>query len=293
MTELADTKLLDFVETHPRLLILTGAGISTAAGLGDYRDKKGQWKRAQPITGQEFIGNELARKRYWARSCVGWPSFSKAQPTASHKALRVLQQTGHARFLVTQNVDRLHQKAGHENVIDLHGVLETVSCVQCKKQLKRDDFQQEITTRNPWLLTLSAEYAPDGDADLEIDNLDSLKVPECPGCGDILKPDVVFFGESVPREVVSTVMQHLSEVDALMVAGSSLMVYSGYRFCKQAEHLDKPLIIVNDGITRADEIASLKLTGDCGALLQALAKQLQTGTTHLQRSDEADDLSDL
>ena len=266
-----DLALADFLQQHPSLMVLTGAGCSTAAGLGDYRDKTGQWKRKQPITGQVFINNESARKRYWARSSVGWPSFSRAMPAAAHRALRVLEHSGHIKLLVTQNVDRLHQKAGHEQVIDLHGVLASVSCITCRHAVNRDDFQDALIEQNAWLTTLTAAHAPDGDADLELSDLDAMQLPACESCGGILKPDVVFFGETVPRKTVDTAMRAIAAADALMVAGSSLMVYSGFRFCREARRLNKPIVIVNDGITRADDLAELKVAGDCGARLATLA----------------------
>jgi len=270
-----DSQLADFVAQHPNLMVLTGAGCSTASGLGDYRDKAGQWKRKQPITGQQFISNEAARKRYWARSSVGWPSFSNAQPGASHTALRTLEQLGHIHLLVTQNVDLLHQKAGHENCIDLHGVLASVSCIDCAHQMHRDDFQIELIAHNEWLTQLTAAHAPDGDADLETEGLENMHVPACPQCAGLLKPDVVFFGETVPKDIVAKAMQAVAHSDALLVAGSSLMVYSGFRFCREARRLDKPIAIVNDGVTRADELAALKIEGDCGERLSRLANSVR------------------
>jgi len=270
-TDTPDHQLADFLQRYPRLMVLTGAGISTASGLGDYRDKTGQWKRKQPITGQLFINNEAARKRYWARSSVGWPAFSDARPSLSHKALRVLEQRGHIELLVTQNVDRLHQKAGHENVIDLHGVLASVSCIECNNTIDRDDFQTQLLQHNDWLNHLSAEHAPDGDADLELESLDAMHVPACVNCAGILKPDVVFFGENVPRQTVHKAMQALAKADALLVTGSSLMVYSGFRFCREAQKIGKPIAIVNNGLTRADELAALKIEGDCGERLGKLS----------------------
>ncbi|MFK7890163.1 MAG: NAD-dependent protein deacetylase [Granulosicoccus sp.] len=271
-TDALDRQLASIVVSHPRLMVLTGAGISTAAGLNDYRNKQGQWKRQRPLTGQVFVASESARKRYWARSSVGWPSFSLAQPAASHFALREMQKSGIVQFLVTQNVDRLHQKAGHQDVVDLHGALETVSCIACSNTVSRDDFQIQLLDANSWLTSLSADYAPDGDADLELDSLEQMQIPDCPQCGNLLKPDVVFFGESVPRTKVQNSMQQLSAADALLVAGSSLMVYSGYRFCKEAHQSGKPIIIINDGVTRADAIATIKVGGDCGSRLTTLAQ---------------------
>lgn len=182
------------------ITVLSGAGCSTASGLGDYRDKAGQWKRAQPITGQVFLHNQAARHRYWARSAVGWPAFSKAKPNQAHTALAALEQAGVVSHLITQNVDQLHQRAGHKAVIDLHGVLASVSCANCAYQQSRDAFQIELLKANPWLSELNANYAPDGDADLQTDSkllskLNNMRIPACPECRPrgIMKPDVVFF----------------------------------------------------------------------------------------------------
>lgn len=279
MNDSEDIRLAEFLQQYPKLMVLTGAGCSTASGLGDYRDKAGQWKRKQPITGQVFISNEAARKRYWARSSVGWPSFSRAQPGPSHTALNKLETQGHIDLLVTQNVDQLHQKAGHQNVIDLHGLLASVSCIDCRFSMERDSFQIELLQHNEWLNHLTAAHAPDGDADLELDSLAAMTVPACIQCGGLLKPDVVFFGETVPKQTVMQAMDALADADALLVAGSSLMVYSGFRFCKEAQRLGRPIAIVNDGLTRADELATLKVAGDCGERLTKLvASQSETAT---------------
>jgi len=269
-----DRQLAEVINNYPRLFVLTGAGCSTASGLGDYRDVKGQWKRAQPITGKTFTDNVLARKRYWARSSVGWPSFQKASPSLAHTALVEIEKSDKLSLLVTQNVDRLHQKAGHKNVVDLHGVLDTVRCLGCQQTEHRNDFQLRLIESNPWLTELSAGYAPDGDADLEIDNIEELDVPSCKSCGGLLKPDVVFFGENVPRNTVISAMDTLRDSDALLVAGSSLMVYSGFRFCREAQKQGLPIILINNGKTRADDIATLKVDGDCGKRLNNLAMQL-------------------
>jgi len=262
-----DQLLAEHISRFNRLFVLTGAGCSTRSGLGDYRNTKGEWKRKQPITGQTFIGSELARKRYWARSSVGWPSFHAAQPGDAHHALRKLQEQKLLSTLVTQNVDQLHQKAGHKNVVDLHGVLSTVSCVDCDYSESRNQFQAKLLSINTWLKQLSARHAPDGDADLETDKLDRMDVPECPQCGGLLKPDVVFFGENVPKQKVQNSLDELRHSDALLVVGSSLMVYSGFRFCRDAQKRGQAIIIINDGVTRADDLAQLKITGDCGERL--------------------------
>jgi len=270
MSHQQQQQLAEFVEKHPRLFALTGAGCSTASGLGDYRDTNGAWKRKQPITGQNFINNELARKRYWARSSVGWPTFEKAKPNSAHHALKSLEDNKQLSLLVTQNVDRLHQKAGHKNVIDLHGVLATVSCLDCQLAVDRNDFQQRLLSFNPWLRKLTAEQAPDGDADLNIDQLETMWIPNCTVCQGLLKPDVVFFGENVPKSIVQMSMTALRDSDALLVAGSSLMVYSGFRFCRDAQKRNQPIVIVNNGKTRADGFATLNIQGDCGHLLKTL-----------------------
>ena len=275
--EAGDAALTAFVREHPALFVLGGAGCSTASGLGDYRDRNGEWKRRQPITGQTFLGDPLARARYWARSAIGWPAFGSARPGAAHHALATLQRAGYVRHLVTQNVDGLHQRAGHEGVVELHGTLATVGCVRCGHTLPRDDFQLELLAANPWLASLDAAYAPDGDADLELASPHEVSVPDCPRCGGLLKPDVVFFGENVPKETVALAMERLRGADALLVAGSSLMVFSGFRFCRDAAARGQPIVIVNDGRTRADELATLKVEGDCGTRLSRLASAVVRG----------------
>ena len=270
--------LISVISADTRVAVLTGAGCSTASGLGDYRDKTGNWKRKQPITGQLFRADKTARHRYWARSSIGWPAFSQARPSLAHRALAELERADIVQHLVTQNVDQLHQRAGHQSVIDLHGVLATVSCISCGLLVSRDDFQQQLLTDNAWLTTLSASYAPDGDADLDTNNelleqLNQMQIPDCPRCHDLMKPDVVFFGENVPTSRVELAMEQVRAADVLLVAGSSLMVFSGYRFCRDAWQRGQPIVILNDGKTRADELAMVKVSGDCGALLNELAKQ--------------------
>jgi len=262
-----------------RVAVLTGAGCSTASGLGDYRDKHGKWKRPQPITGQTFLSDQAARHRYWARSSVGWPQFKSAVPNRAHHALCQLEHQGIVTGLITQNVDELHQKAGQQSVLDLHGVLSVVRCVACNTAQHRDHFQSELLNKNPWLCSLSASYAPDGDADLDTSGtlrqqLLDMHIPGCPACGNLLKPDVVFFGENVPKPRVEFAMDMLRGADVLLVAGSSLMVYSGFRFCRDAHQRKQPIIILNNGDTRADDIATVKLNADCATGLQALVDLL-------------------
>jgi NAD-dependent SIR2 family protein deacetylase len=261
------TPLQHFIETHPRLFVLTGAGVSTDSGIPDYRDREGEWKRAPPVTLQAFMGEYSTRQRYWARSLVGWPHFVQARPNAAHLALAQLERRGQIKLLVTQNVDRLHQRAGSERVVDLHGRLDEVRCMACDWRLPRDAFQQQLIARNPAWQHLEATVAPDGDADLDGQDFARFDVPPCPRCGGIVKPDVVFFGEGVPRERVETATQALHAADAVLVAGSSLMVYSGYRFVQAAARVGKPVAAVTLGRTRADALLSLKVDERCSDAL--------------------------
>lgn len=268
----ATQSLSSVLQSTDHWLMLTGAGCSTQAGLGDYRDQKGEWKRPQPITGQLFREDEHARKRYWARSAVGWPHFAKAEPTRAHHAIAKFQQTGKAPCLITQNVDQLHQQANHENVIDLHGILGQVICLNCGSLSTRNDMQNRLVAMNPWLADLDASFAPDGDADLEHTLIDTVKVPACESCNGMLKPDVVFFGENVPKERIQRAFDALEKAEGLLVVGSSLMVYSGFRFCRKAVEHQKPIVLVNQGITRADDLASFKFEGECGELMETAIK---------------------
>jgi len=262
--------LADVLKSIDQWLVLTGAGCSTKAGLGDYRNQQGEWKRPQPITGQLFREDEHARKRYWARSAVGWPHFASAKPTLAHKAIAKFQQNGRAPCLITQNVDQLHQQAGHKNVIDLHGVLGQVICLSCGNLSTRNHMQERLTELNPWLKDLDASYAPDGDADLEHSLIDTVSIPACELCAGMLKPDVVFFGENVPKARSESAFDALNQAQGLLVVGSSLMVYSGFRFCRKAAEQQKPIVLVNQGITRADDLASYKYEGECGELMEAI-----------------------
>ena len=264
------TSLADFIDAHPRLFVLTGAGCSTDSGIPDYRDADGGWKRAPPVTFQAFMGEEHTRRRYWARSLVGWRHFGQAQPNGTHHALQRLEATGRLGLLVTQNVDGLHQRAGSRQVVELHGRLDQVRCMGCERRLPREAFQQELARLNPAWAALDATEAPDGDADLEAAHFGDFVIPPCPACGGVLKPDVVFFGENVPRERVTDAMQALEAADAMLVVGSSLMVFSGYRFAHAAARAGKPVAAVNLGRTRADPLLSLKVEQSCAEALAFL-----------------------
>lgn len=259
-----------FVAQHPRLFVITGAGCSTDSGIPDYRDLEGGWKRPQPVTYQAFVGELMTRKRYWARSLVGWRRFGSALPNGAHHALARLEANGKLALLLTQNVDGLHQAAGSQHVIDLHGRLDQVRCLACERRIPRVAFQALLLDNNPTWANLDAGDAPDGDADLDDQDFSGFVVPPCPHCGGMLKPDVVFFGESVPRHRVEDATRALETADAVLVVGSSLMVFSGYRFVNAAYRAGKPIAAVNLGQTRADPLLALKVEQSCAAALAFL-----------------------
>jgi NAD-dependent SIR2 family protein deacetylase len=265
-----DNPLSEFIERHRRLFVLTGAGCSTDSGIPDYRDANGDWKRARPVMFQAFMGDLHTRRRYWARSLVGWRRFGHSQPNDAHRALARLGQQGRTEVLVTQNVDGLHQSAGSTDVIDLHGRLDQVCCMGCERRSHREELQRRLLVLNPSWDRLDARDAPDGDADLDGLDFSGFDIPACEHCGGILKPDVVFYGESVPRQRVTAAMEAVERADAVLVIGSSLMVYSGYRFAQAASKAGKPLAAVNLGRTRADELLDLKVNQPCVSALAFL-----------------------
>jgi NAD-dependent SIR2 family protein deacetylase len=255
--------LREFIQRHPRLAVLTGAGVSTSSGIPDYRNEAGEWKRARPVEFRPFMTDPGVRQRYWARSTVGWPLMRAAQPNGAHRALAQLEARGVVRLLITQNVDGLHSTAGSRTVIDLHGRLDTVRCMACGHISPRHELQRQLLANNPAWAEIEGRVAPDGDVDIEGRDFGGFLVPDCPQCGGTLKPDVVFFGESVPRERVDRAFEGLANADALLVVGSSLMVYSGYRFAEAAAAAGKPIAAVNLGRTRADHLLALKINEPC------------------------------
>jgi NAD-dependent SIR2 family protein deacetylase len=216
------------------------------------------------------MGAALTRQRYWARGMIGWRRFSQARPNAAHHALARLEARGRTTLLLTQNVDRLHQAAGSARVIDLHGRLDRVRCMRCDHVLPRDLMQNRLSSLNPGWRSLDAAVGPDGDAMLEALDFSTFVVPPCPLCGGILKPDVVFFGENVPRERVAEARAGLEQADAVLVVGSSLMVWSGYRFVQAAAEAGKPIAAINLGRTRADDLLTLKVGAPCAEALAFL-----------------------
>ncbi|WP_404989841.1 NAD-dependent protein deacetylase [Caballeronia sp. LZ029] len=267
-------QLHEFVERHPRLFVLSGAGISTESGIPCYRDREGQRTGRAPILLKDFLGSDYARRRYWARSLIGWPVVQNAQPNAAHHALRALDARSRVHRLVTQNVDGLHIRAGNPDVIELHGNIGRVRCIECGERHTRAAVQRMLEAANPDFIGYTAPAVPDGDAHIEDLDFASFDVPGCTRCGGVLKPDVVFFGESVPRVLVDDAARSLEAADAMLVVGSSLMVYSGYRFCEWAAKSGKPIAAINIGKTRADALLALKVEAPCSEALERLIERL-------------------
>ena len=250
-------------------LVITGAGISAASGVPTYRDRNGHWQRKPPVTHQDFLNSSVTRQRFWSRNMVGWRFMMKAQPNCAHNVLMALEQEGVVSGIVTQNVDGLHQRAGSRNVIDLHGRIDTVTCMTCRLQLSRQTLQLWLEQNNPEFVLRTGHIAPDGDAELDELDFSVIKGPECSYCGGLLKPDAVFFGDSIPKSRLIKAKNQLLNADALLVIGSSLSAYSGYRFCLWARDQGKPIVIINQGVTRADILAVVTSDIDCSEILQA------------------------
>ncbi len=259
------------------LAILTGAGISTDSGIPDYRGPEGSMRKRNPIPYREFVGSESGRRRYWARSTVGWPRAGIARPNAAHLALARLEEDGLLTGLITQNVDGLHQQAGSASVIELHGSLSSVVCLECGARESRRDLQTRLEALNPGWQERRAEIAPDGDAELPASLTETFVVPTCLACGGVLKPDVVFFGENVPGEVVTRAFAVVDKAQALLIAGTSLAVYSGYRFLDRAVRNGIPVVIVNVGDVRGADQATLHLQAPLSDTLPRLAEALAHG----------------
>ncbi len=255
-----------------RLCVLTGAGISTESGIPDYRGPTA--KPRNPIQHRAFVTDPAMRARYWARSALGWPRFKAFAPNAAHFALTELERAGRLGGLITQNVDRLHQKADTKDVVELHGALADVRCLSCGAHEARDALQVRLLEHNPAAARWAYELAPDGDAEIPSAALDGFVVPGCLICAGLLKPDVVFFGDNVPAARVDDCYRRVDEADVLLVVGSSLHVYSGFRFARHAHQQKRPVVILNQGPTRADELAQVKLEGLAGTLLPTLARAL-------------------
>lgn len=253
------------------VVALTGAGVSTESGIPDYRSPEAAARARRPIQGPEFARSPALRRRYWARAMVGWERFRAARPNAGHAALAALEARGLVTGLITQNVDRLHHAAGSANVIELHGALAETGCLSCGLVVERDALQARMQTDNPWWSDAPVVAAPDGDADLPDAWLERFVVPECEACGGVLKPRVVFFGDNVAKEVVERAYAWVDGARALLVAGTSLAVFSGYRFLRRAAERSIPTIIVNRGPVRGEELAALKIEASTGETLARFA----------------------
>jgi NAD-dependent SIR2 family protein deacetylase len=256
--------------------VLTGAGCSTESGIPDYRGPETQRRARNPIQWSAYVADPHTRARYWARSLVGWPRVASAQPNSAHHALATLERDGIVNGLITQNVDRLHHAAGTQRVIELHGALADVVCMNCGRVESRASLQARMLALNPsWARSDKAEFAPDGDAEIPAEALTEFRVAPCLACDrQTLKPDVVFFGENVPRAKVDAAFELVDQADALLVVGSSLAVYSGLRFVRHAAKRALPVAIVNLGATRGDEHAQVRIEARAGDVLTQLARRI-------------------
>ena len=288
MTQLTEARtagsfgtLVDVIASG-RVLILSGAGLSTESGIPDYRGPTGLARRAQPMTYQAFTGSEAARRRYWARSYLGWRHIARAVPNDGHRAVAEVSRRGLLTGIITQNVDGLHQAAGAFGVTELHGSLHRVICLSCGQRTARTELDRRLEAANPGWDARLATVNPDGDAVLDDEATESFQVVDCSACHGVLKPDVVFFGENVPRPRAEACYAMVERSRALVVLGSSLTVMSGFRYVRHAAGLRRPVVIVNQGATRGDAYASATLDAPLGQTLADLVASLGSGDDHGQ-----------
>ena len=256
------------------VVLLTGAGLSTESGIPDYRGPSGRARPAQPMTYQAFSGSAAARQRYWARSHLGWRHITGATPNAGHRAVATLERHGLLRGIITQNVDGLHQAAGAAAVTELHGSLHRVVCLSCWRRTARPALDERLRAANPAWSDLTADAAVNPDGDVALEETGGFAVVDCEQCGGVLKPDVVFFGENVPKPRVASCYDLVAGAAALVVLGSSLTVMSGYRYVRHAASLGIPVVIVNQGETRGDVLAAATIDAPLGATLTAAVREL-------------------
>jgi NAD-dependent SIR2 family protein deacetylase len=268
-----------------RITVLTGAGVSTDSGIPDYRGPGAPVR--SPMTFQEFVSAASARQRYWARSYLGWARLRHARPNPSHHALARLEAMGRVGLLVTQNVDGLHEQAGSRAVCALHGRIADVVCLDCGRTTSRAALQQRLAAANPGFATRRGDLVARPDGDVELEQTSGFEVPACAACGGVLKPDVVFFGENVPKARVQRCFEAVEGAEALLVAGSSLTVMSGFRFVRRAHRLGLPVVIVNRGGTRGDDLAAHKVDSGCAEFLEALAAAGQDTSRRTESSTPA------
>jgi NAD-dependent SIR2 family protein deacetylase len=271
-------RIAAFLDRHPRTLVLTGAGLSTASGIPDYRDRDGTRRGKPPIHGPDFRKSEAVQRRYWARSMIGWPVLAQARPNHGHRAIAGLERIGRIGSVLTQNVDGLHGQAGSHGVLELHGNIHTVVCLDCSALFPRAFVQGQLEDFNPHMAGANATPLPDGDASVEPAELARFRLPFCTCCGGILMPNVVFFGDNVPPARTAIALEQMERADALLVVGSSLMVYSGFRFCRRAQAAGKPMAAINLGRTRADELLDIKIEESAERVLPLALELLTRGS---------------
>ncbi|MDQ0376078.1 NAD-dependent protein deacetylase [Amycolatopsis thermophila] len=256
------------------VVVLSGAGLSTESGIPDYRGATGSLRRHTPMTYQEFVGAEHARRRYWARSHLGWRTIARAHPNDGHRAVTALRNAGLVDGVITQNVDGLHRAAGTPDAIELHGSLDRVVCLSCRETSPREELDRRLHAANPGFTATATRVNPDGDADLADADVRGFRVVPCRSCAGVLKPDVVFFGENVEPSRVDRCYRLVDAARAMLVLGSSLTVMSGLRFVRRAAEAGKPVAIVNQGPTRGDKYAEHRVDLPLGRALTDLAARL-------------------
>ena len=278
-------RIAAFLDRHPRTLVLTGAGLSTASGIPDYRDRDGTRRGRPPIHGPDFRKSDAVQRRYWARSMIGWPVLAQARPNHGHRAIAGLERIGRIGSVLTQNVDGLHGQAGSHGVLELHGNIHTVVCLDCSALFPRAFVQGQLEDFNPHMAGANATPLPDGDASVEPTELARFRLPFCTCCGGTLMTKVVLFGDNVPPARTAIALEQMERADALLVVGSSLMVYSGFRFCRMAQAAGKPMAAINLGRTRADELLDIKIEESAERVLP-LALELLTRGSDLTEGDK-------
>ena len=269
------TSLVRFFNEHHPLCVITGAGCSTNSGIFDYRDKEGKWKRPHPVLLDEFLKSTNAQRRYWARSMLGYPLFSKAMPNSAHIVIKHLEDHGFVSSVITQNVDDLHEASGQRNVIPLHGSLRTVTCVTCSARFDRDEIQCHLEKTNPQFVAAAVIPDAGGEGHYSIEIDDSFAIPQCESCGGVLKPDVVFFGDNIPPAVKRVANEAIRKAQGVFVVGSSLMVYSSFRLVKLAHTHAIPIATLGFGVTRADSLATLTIRAEISSTLEELIRHLK------------------
>jgi len=270
------------------VVVLSGAGLSTESGIPDYRGASGSLRRHTPMTYQDFVASADGRQRYWARSHVGWRTIARAAPNAGHRAVTTLQAAGFLSGVITQNVDGLHQAAGTADVVDLHGSLDRVICLGCRATSAREDLDRRLRAANPEFEAVATRVNPDGDVELADDVVREFRLVDCVDCAGMLKPDVVFFGENVLPERVRRCYDLVERAGALLVLGSSLTVMSGLRFVRHAARADTPVLIINQGQTRGDSCATVRVDRPLGEALTELVDRLVPFVAGEQR-DKSDE----